>query len=154
MIRGMSLTLRVAEPADLPFILELYADPEFGHPSEFTLEQARLRLAAIHEHPTHRVFIALNDGKPVGTFALMAMPSLAGDGAATGLLEDVVVSAGSRGQGVGEWMMRAAMDKAREMGCCKLMLSTAAHRLRAHAFYERVGFTLHGKSFYVEIEGA
>jgi GNAT superfamily N-acetyltransferase len=54
-----------------------------------------------------------------------------------------------QGRGVGAAMMRAAMDLARDKGCYKLVLSSNAKRVRAHAFYERLGFTRHGISFSV-----
>jgi GNAT superfamily N-acetyltransferase len=47
--------------------------------------------------------------------------------------------------------MQFAVDRSREKGCYKLMLSSNAKRERAHAFYESLGFERHGFSFRVNL---
>jgi GNAT superfamily N-acetyltransferase len=65
------------------------------------------------------------------------------------IVEDVVVAAEARGQGIGEAMMRFAMQRCAERRCYKLALSSHLRREEAHRFYERLGFTKHGYSFLV-----
>ena len=48
-------------------------------------------------------------------------------------------------------MMHHAMDEARKTGCYKLQLSSHTRFKDAHAFYDRLGFTRHGYSFYVDL---
>jgi GNAT superfamily N-acetyltransferase len=56
------------------------------------------------------------------------------------MVESVVVDAELRGRGVGETMMRWAMDEARRRGCTMLHLTSNKDRTDAHRFYERLGF--------------
>jgi GNAT superfamily N-acetyltransferase len=49
-------------------------------------------------------------------------------------------------------MMRFALACCREKRCYKLVLSSNAKRVRAHAFYESLGFERHGYSFRVDLE--
>ena len=58
------------------------------------------------------------------------------------------------GRGIGQAMMRYAMDVGRRKGCYKLMLSSNAKRERAHAFYEALGFARHGYSFRIDLAGS
>ena len=49
-------------------------------------------------------------------------------------------------------MMEFALERCRQKGCYKLVLSSNAKRTRAHAFYELLGFERHGYSFRVDLE--
>jgi predicted GNAT family acetyltransferase len=42
------------------------------------------------------------------------------------------------------------MDRCKESGCYKLMLSSNIKRDLAHQFYEKLGFKKHGYSFTIE----
>lgn len=52
----------------------------------------------------------------------------------------MIVEPSLRGQGIGEAMMRWAIDEARRRGCFRVQLTSNKVRKRAHAFYERLGF--------------
>ena len=65
--------------------------------------------------------------------------------------EAVAVEPALQSQGIGRQMMHWAMAEARRANCYKLVLSSNQRRDRAHAFYETLGFTRHGYSFYVEL---
>jgi GNAT superfamily N-acetyltransferase len=66
-------------------------------------------------------------------------------------VEDVVVHEAQHSLGIGRFMMKHAMEQAREAGCYKLVLSSNQKRDRAHAFYESLGFQRHGFSFQIEM---
>jgi ribosomal protein S18 acetylase RimI-like enzyme len=53
----------------------------------------------------------------------------------------LAVTAAARGRGVGETLVRAVMDKAREAGATHVVLSSSEKMLAAHRLYERLGFT-------------
>ena len=55
------------------------------------------------------------------------------------LLNDLYVVPARRGVGVGEALIAAARDVARERGCSHLRWSTELHNRRAQRLYERVG---------------
>jgi GNAT superfamily N-acetyltransferase len=56
-------------------------------------------------------------------------------------VEAVRVRSDQRGAGLGERLMRWAIDEARARGCGLVQLTTDASRVDAHRFYERLGFT-------------
>jgi GNAT superfamily N-acetyltransferase len=56
------------------------------------------------------------------------------------LIEAVRVSAACRGLGVGERLVRHAIEIARAAGCGLVQLTTDKSRADAHRFYERLGF--------------
>ncbi|QEI06354.1 GNAT family N-acetyltransferase [Pigmentiphaga aceris] len=145
-----ALTLRVANPADLPAVLGLYAQPGMDDET-LSVTQAEFVLAEFSRYPSYRLFVACEaDGSIVGTYALLIMHNLAHNGAPSAVVEDVVVIAGRRGQGIGRQMMAHAIAEARVAGCYKLALSSNAKRVGAHAFYESLGFAQHGLSFVIE----
>ena len=52
----------------------------------------------------------------------------------------LVVSSSARGKGVGEALVRACLDQAREDGCTLVRLSSQTNMQAAHRLYERLGF--------------
>jgi ribosomal protein S18 acetylase RimI-like enzyme len=134
---------------DLPDVLRLYAQPDFDNGEVLDDTQARALYARFLTYPDYKIYVAEEGGRIVGSFALLVMLNLGHCGAPSAIVEDVVVDPQMQGRGVGAAMMRAAMDLARNKGCYKLVLSSNAKRVRAHAFYEQLGFMRHGISFSV-----
>jgi GNAT superfamily N-acetyltransferase len=62
-------------------------------------------------------------------------------------VNDLVVTEGARGQGVGRALLASAEGLARRRGCFRMSLETGAHRKAAHRFYRREGWTDHGTWF-------
>jgi len=106
------------------------------------------------QDPHYVLFVAEQNERIVGSYAFLVMHNLGHLGAPSAIVEDVVVEPSLHGKGVGQAMMRHAMDEARTAGCYKLMLSSNAKRHRAHAFYEQLGFDRHGISFLCPIPAA
>jgi len=52
----------------------------------------------------------------------------------------VRVSSTHRGRRIGETLVEAAAQRARERGCRVVQLTTDRSRVDAHRFYERLGF--------------
>lgn len=146
----MNLQIRTATEADLSSILALYVEVE-DDGRVLSIEEARSIFARMQSYPDYKVYVAMLGGSIVGTFALLIMDNLAHMGAPSGVVEDVVVRADSRGKGVGEQMMQFAMHRCRERGCYKLALSSNLKREAAHRFYDGLGFQRHGYSFVVEL---
>ena len=55
-------------------------------------------------------------------------------------VEDVFVRAEARGSGLGRALVSAAIDRARERGCRRLELDTAADNATAQGLYRSLGF--------------
>lgn len=78
--------------------------------------------------------------KVVGTMQLTFTPSISFRGGKRATVESVRVDTKYRGQGIGEQMMRWAIERAKERGCVSMQLTTNLERKDAHRFYERLGF--------------
>lgn len=145
------LEIRRATEADLPQVLALYGQPEIDDGDVLPLDQARQIFRRFAQYPDYTLYVAEQAGDVVGSFALLVMDNLGHLGARSAIVEDVVVEPGRQGCGIGQAMMRLALETCRAKGCYKLMLSSNAKRERAHAFYESLGFARHGYSFRVDL---
>ena len=147
-----ALCIREAETADLPGVLALYAQPDLDDGVVLPLHDAERIFARFARYPNYTLYVAEQDGRIVGSFALLIMDNLGHLGAPSAIVEDVVVGPVLHGRGVGRAMMRFAIERCREKRCYKLALSSNAKREGAHAFYESLGFERHGFSFRIVLE--
>ena len=53
----------------------------------------------------------------------------------------LAVSPQAQGQGIGKCLLQGLEDEAKRRGYGFIRLNSADHRLGAHAFYEKVGYT-------------
>jgi len=116
-------------------------------------DRAARIFARMASYPDYAVYVAEEGGAIVGTFALLVLDNLGHGGSPEGLVENVVVEASRRGQGIGAAMMRFAMDRCADAGCYKMVLSSNVKREAAHRFYDDLGFLRHGLSFAVTFPG-
>lgn len=144
------LSIRHATVDDLPRLLALYRQlgSDQSRLSHETLEEIFHR---IQTYPNHRIYVTELDRRVVGALTLMIMDAAGHRCLPVAIVEDVVVEQTSRGQGIGALMMAFVMERAREAGCYKLMLSSNLERESAHRFYESLGFEKHGYSYLVEL---
>jgi GNAT superfamily N-acetyltransferase len=56
-------------------------------------------------------------------------------------ITSLVVSAHHRGESIGEKLVAGATDFARKNHCSGIEITSAEHRLDAHRFYQRLGFS-------------
>ena len=63
-------------------------------------------------------------------------------------IEDVVVDRNARERGVGEALVRACIEVARERGAVIVELQTARSRVAANRLYERMGFERRDSNLY------
>lgn len=147
-----ALCIRDAETGDLPGVLALYAQPDLDDGVVLPLHDAERIFVRFARYPDYTLYVAEQDGRIVGSFALLIMDNLGHLGAPSAIVEDVVVGPVLHGRGVGRAMMRFAIERCREKRCYKLALSSNAKRGRAHAFYESLGFERHGFSFRIVLE--
>jgi len=57
-------------------------------------------------------------------------------------MEILTLNATLEGAGIGSSLILSAIEKARELGCKRVWLTTTNDRLRAIGFYQRVGFRM------------
>ncbi|CDF82971.1 N-acetyltransferase family protein [Pseudomonas sp. QL9] len=113
-----------------------------------------LRLARCLEQPGTQTLtlVAERDGTLLGTCSLHLIEHIAHNFARSAVLEDMVVDSRARGQGVGQALIRRAVEQAREWGCYKLALSSHLQREAAHRFYAAMGFSAHGVSLSLSLD--
>ena len=97
------------------------------------------QLAAIIAQPGTTLFVARDDdsGELVGTLTLVTFPIPTGRRA---WIEDVIVDSAASGQKLGERLSQAALDKARELGCKTVELTSRPSREAANHIYKKLGF--------------
>jgi GNAT superfamily N-acetyltransferase len=144
--------IRQADAADIPGVLGLYAQPDLDDGKVLAVDQAVALWERFARYPDYTLYVAEQDDAIVGTFALLVMDNLGHLGTPSGIVEDVVVAPARQSNGIGAAMMRFALECCRQKRCYKLVLSSNAKRVRAHAFYESLGFERHGYSFRVDLE--
>jgi GNAT superfamily N-acetyltransferase len=147
----MEIEIRTAAQFDLPAIIALHVELE-ANSTAIDLAQAGHIFERMQHYPDYHIYVAIVDEKIVATFALLIMDNLAHHGAPSGIVEDVVVHASYQGQGIGKQLMLFAMERCKDAGCYKLMLSSNLKRESAHQFYEALGFEKHGYSFVVSLQ--
>ncbi|MBU1212246.1 MAG: GNAT family N-acetyltransferase [Alphaproteobacteria bacterium] len=145
-------TIRIATEDDLEAVLDLYAETGLDDGVRLAPDEARGQFQRFAQYPNYRLFVVAGpDGAIPASYALLMLDNIAHAGAKLAMVEQVAVSAAAQGTGLGTFMMRHAMDEARAHGCYKLALSSNVKFVRAHAFYENLGFVRHGYSFMVHL---
>jgi ribosomal protein S18 acetylase RimI-like enzyme len=140
----MTLAFRRAEPADVPDIVRLLAEDSLGQAREQVGDAAAAdylaAFAEIDADPHQELVVAVQEGRVVGCMQLTTLRYLSHRGGTRLQVEGVRVDRERRSRGIGEAMMRYAIERARESGCHLVQLTTNAKRTDAHRFYRRLGF--------------
>ncbi len=142
MTQSPDITLRKAWREDVPAIVAMLADDALGATRE-SLNDMTPYYAAYDQIANDRnnlILVADQGGEIVGTLQLNLLRGLSRKGAKRAQIEAVRVSSAHRGKGLGEKIIRAAIEMAREEGCVLVQLTTDKSRKDAHRFYERLGF--------------
>ncbi len=136
------IEIRRASEADLPTIVALLSDDDLGSSRETPgdLEPYRKAFESIDADPSEFLAVAERDGEVIGTLQLSVIPGLSRQGALRGQIEGVRVSSAARNLGLGERLVRWAIDEARNRGCVLVQLTSDKQRSDAHRFYVRLGF--------------
>lgn len=140
----MAIRFRTATEQDLPAIVRMLADDTLGKSRERHADPLPREyidaFAAIGRQEGNRVVVAADGNEVVGCLQLAFIPGLSRLGMLRAQIESVRVESGRRGQGVGEALIRHAVDLARAAGCGLVQLTTDKSRPDALRFYQRLGF--------------
>ena len=135
---------REATQADLPEIVRLLAEDPLGQQRERfeePLPQAYLdAFERMSRQPGNRILLAVEGDRVVGCLQLTVIAGLSRQGLTRAQIEGVRVAKDRRGSGIGEALMRRAIEIARDEGCGLVQLTPDRRRTQAHRFYERLGF--------------
>jgi predicted N-acetyltransferase YhbS len=132
----MPVLLRSATEADVKHIESLLA--ELGYPSKEGDVRHRLR-RSLHSD-TSCVLLAQSASEVIGLVSAELVPYFP-NGSTICRVTGLIVSMRHRSRGVGEKLLTGAADFARERHCSGIEITSAEHRLDAHRFYQRLGFS-------------
>jgi len=136
-------TFRDAGVADLPAIVGLYADDSLGSTREVVSEPVddayQRAFRQIQDDPRTRLIVVEEHGEVVATLQLSFLPHLVLRGGERAQIEAVRVRSDRRGSGLGDLVLRWAVNEARLRGCRLVQLTTNADREDARRFYEHLG---------------
>lgn len=133
--RENSLRIRNARTSDVPRIAELSG--ELGYPT--AEKEMRERFARIRPPGAHAVFVAEFEKNVVGWIHVSITPLLEVPRRAE--VNGLIVADGQRSLGAGAKLLEAAEAWARKKKCTGMSVRSNVIRDRAHAFYERHGYT-------------
>ncbi len=127
------------DSADILRLVNMYALDPMGGGKELPAHVRFNLIAGLRTHPTTRVFLAECEGRRVGIavcflgFSTFAAKPLLN-------IHDLAVDPDFRGRGIGKLLLRAAEEKARALGCCKLTLEVLHGNSTARQAYASFGF--------------
>jgi GNAT superfamily N-acetyltransferase len=137
--------IRKAKLADLPALMKLYDHLRGGlawtkrQPTPVTKAHTKA-LTAILNDKDSQILVAVEGGEVVGTCALYILPRVYWTGRPWAVLDSIVVAEGQQGQGTGSKLIKYAIAQAKKAGCGQVNLTSNTQRVRAHRFYESLGF--------------
>lgn len=138
------ITFRAAIDSDLDAILAMLVDDDISRARGGIVEPVTpavlAAFAEIQRDDNHELLVGDRDGDVVACLQLSILPGLSRGGMRRALIEAVRVRSDLRGQGIGEQLLAAAMERARTRGCAMIQLTTDLRRTAAHRFYTRLGF--------------
>ncbi len=105
--------------------------------SDLEEDNAKLVLKKIRSNQNHVIMVADLDGQIVGSITLLIEPKFIHQGGLVGHIEDVVVHSELQGKGIGEQLVNAALEYAKNHGCYKTILDCDDN---VKHFYEKIGF--------------
>jgi N-acetylglutamate synthase-like GNAT family acetyltransferase len=108
------------------------------------------QIAALAESPTSFLLVAEADGVVCATALLNICADVMYGAQPFGVVENVVVTAGMRGRGLGKRLLDHVEQLAIERDCTKLMLLSSSRRHEAHAFFRSCGFAGEAKQAFVK----
>lgn len=135
------MQIQLAQHQDIPALAGLLAQL-FAQEAEFTADY-RLQESALNQIINNpalgQIIVARQNNKIVGMLSLLYSISTALGGRVC-LLEDFVVDAALRNQGVGSQLLQFAINFAKQHNCQRITLLTDGINSDAQRLYSRMGF--------------
>ncbi len=138
------IAFATATEADLPAVVRLLADDPLGaNREQYADPLPKVYLdawRAMAAQSGNELIVARDGGQVVGCLQLILIPGVSLSGTLRGQIEGVRVDKLWRSKGVGEGLLRHAIERCREAGCGLVQLTADKSRADALRFYERLGF--------------
>jgi ribosomal protein S18 acetylase RimI-like enzyme len=125
--------IREAQPKDAAALAGLIV--ELGY--EVTAGEVRSRMAMLRK--AGRPPLVAVRGDLIGCLTWHVTPVLHRP-KPVGRITMMVVAEAARGQGIGTALVDTALERLRDKGCGLVEVTSNTKRMRAHGFYERLGF--------------
>lgn len=141
------MSIQKATLNELNSLTELFDSYRVFYKQESDLEGARDFLKGRLVNEDSVVFIAYDEGNPVGfvqlypTFSSVSMKR-------SWVLNDLYVNASARKKGFGEKLIKKAIEFAEETGAKGVALETGYDNVTAQSLYEKIGFIKESNYFY------
>jgi len=149
------IKIRRATREDLPEIVRMFCEDDIlGGNEEYSdplLDGYIQGFEAIDRDENHLLIVAEIGEKIVGTLQITFIPGIIYKGGSRALIEAVMVDKNSRSYGIGNQMMRWAIEKAKEKKCRLVQLTSNKKRLEAHKFYGRLDFIATHEGFKLDL---
>lgn len=139
-------SIRPATSDDLPGVLALYRQLNPDDPV-LDLTVAEPVWATLLSSGLTTPFVVEIEGLLVASCTLAIVPNLSRGARPYGVIENVVTSSDHRRTGLGRAVLQAALDKAWEADCYKVLLATGSRRESTLRFYEGAGFQRDAKTY-------
>ncbi len=139
-------TAREINEHELDELLELY---QTLNPDDTELnvdEQLRTQWHSMLHNDSLDIVVVEYKGLLVSSCVLSITPNLTRNARPFAVLENVVTHEDYRQNGFGKQCVRAAIDRAKERDCYKIMLLTGSEETWKHDFYESCGFDKQAKT--------
>jgi len=133
----MNITIRPAEPGDLPALMALYTHLGSNNPERADLRTVET-FARILDAPGMHLFLLEEDGVALASCYLNVIDNLTHGAQPYALIENVVTHADARRRGFARAVLQHAVAFAWSAGCYKVMLMSG--KADNIPFYEVCGF--------------
>ncbi len=134
----VDVTIRELEEKDL-FNGFLESMDSLKLASNLDIDKAKEIFEKISSNSNHFIYVAILDGRVVGSTSMLIEPKFIHNGGNVAHIEDVVVSKDYQGKGIGEMLMRTLLDLAKDNNCYKTILDCTDE---VKPFYEKIGFKI------------
>ncbi|XAH25024.1 GNAT family N-acetyltransferase [Xylophilus sp. GW821-FHT01B05] len=142
--------VRRAVPGDAQAIAGLYREL-VDNPAVSVLPQ---RIAEVSLDPRTALWVCEWQAQVCGTALVSLCADVMFQSQPFAVVENVVVAAAARGQGVGAALLRCVEAFCLASDCSKIMLLSSSQRQDAHRFFERAGFAGSAKRGFVKYRSA
>lgn len=143
------LHIRDVVSHDLHLLQKLYTHLD-KNDLNCSLDEAAAILAEFLGPRGNAILIGTIDDAFVASCTLVIIPNLTRGGKPYALIENVVTHADWRKHGFGSAILKAAIQRAWDFGCYKVMLMTGSKRPETLRFYEAVGFEQSKTGFQIK----
>lgn len=149
----MEELVREALPEDFDGVFELVLELREHFGEKKALEKDKLYPIYLRflDSDDNHIYVAEDDERLAGFISMTIGVSLYGEKPYM-VIDELIVTAGYRGQGIGKSLISQAIDRAKEFGCSEICVDTTVANEGAIRFYRKHGFTHENILFEMELD--